>query len=54
MSDGEIHSIPFPLLYQILFIENPAPSILSLDDIKRKEKRLAEAVKIYKAKVAQS
>lgn len=45
LTDEEMHSIPFPLLYQILCTENPAPSTLSCDDIKREENRLSEAVK---------
>lgn len=38
-------NVPFPLLYQILSTQSPAPAHLSAKDIQEEEQRLAEAMK---------
>lgn len=47
--DPEIRNkIPFPLLYELLASQYPAPSTLSAEDIKNEETRLAKAMKELK------
>ena len=44
ITEEEKKKVPFPLLYQLLSTPNPAPPVLSAEDIRQEEKRLADGL----------